>query len=331
MALRAETSSSSSTSFSLAGFPVFWGDTTANPAMDWDKWLDLFQVALMAKYSISITELTRDANQQNPRVRVLLGDLEEDPANKKVISVMCLALGDAAHKHVMDKYPTTALRELRAQQLINQCNECFGKKNRTLDRHKFFSRVQQPGESLSQFWHTLNGLAALCDFGEISTTLVLDPFILHMSNKKVQKKLCAEPKEQDQALEFAIAFEEGVKRQKAHGSHASENAKPLVKNEPVYAIEKINPRECYRCGEANFTMEHVSFCMATNHRCKYCKLIRHLEKCCNKKFPQRYKEKMQRLKNWDSAKSVRRVNYIEDFLVQFPRPNHSIWDHKILD
>ena len=207
----------------------------------------------------------------------------------------------------------------------------FRKKNRTLDRHKFFSRVQQPGESLSQFWHTLNGLAALCDFGEISTTLVLDPFILHMSNKKVQKKLCAEPKEQDQALEFAIAFEEGVKRQKAHGSHASEKAKPLVKNEPVYAIEKINPRECYRCGEANFTMEHVSFCIATNHRCKYCKLIRHLEKCCNKKFPQRYKEKMQRLKNWDSAKSVRRVNYIEDFLVQFPRPNHSIWDHKILD
>ena len=124
MALRAKTSSSSSTSSSLAGLPVFWGDATTNPAMDWDKWLDLFQVALMAKYSISITELTRNADQQNPRVRALLGDLEEDPANKKVISVMYLALGDAARKQFMDKYPTTALWELRAQQLINLCNEC---------------------------------------------------------------------------------------------------------------------------------------------------------------------------------------------------------------
>ena len=88
------------------------------------------------------------------------------------------------------------------------------KRNRTLDRHRFFSRLQQPGETLSQFWHALNGLADICDFGEITTILVLDMFILHMSNKKVQEKLCTEPKEPDQALDFDIAYEEGVKRQK---------------------------------------------------------------------------------------------------------------------
>ena len=44
--------------------------------------------------------------------------------------------------------------------------------------------MQQPGETLQQFWHTLSGLAALCDFGEITKTLVLDMFILHMKNKK---------------------------------------------------------------------------------------------------------------------------------------------------
>ena len=30
----------------------------------------------------------------------------------------------------------------------------------------------------------MNWLAAICDFGEITTTLVLDMFILHMSKKK---------------------------------------------------------------------------------------------------------------------------------------------------
>ena len=77
-----------------------------------------------------------------------------------------------------------------------------------MDRHRFFLRWQQPGETLSQFWHALNGLAAISDFGEITTTLVLDMFILHMGNKKVQEKLCTEPKEPDQALDFAIAYEE---------------------------------------------------------------------------------------------------------------------------
>ena len=59
-------------------------------------------------------------------------------------------------------------------------------------------------------------------------------------------------------------------------------------------------------------MEHVNCCMATNHRCKYCKLIGHLEKCCDKKIPQRHEEMMQKLKIRDSSKLVRRVNYIEE-------------------
>ena len=100
MALRAEkaASPSSTSSSHLVGLPAFWSDAVANPPMDWDKWFNLFQVALKAKYSISVTELTREANQQNPRVRALLGDLDENPANKKVISILYISLGDQARK-----------------------------------------------------------------------------------------------------------------------------------------------------------------------------------------------------------------------------------------
>ena len=62
-------------------------------------------------------------------------------------------------------------------------------------------------------------------------------FRLHMTNKKVQEKLCTEPKEPEQALEFAIAFEEGIKRQKSHGTHTS---KTSVKSEPIFAVERTN-------------------------------------------------------------------------------------------
>ena len=76
--------------------------------------------------------------------------LDEDPANKKVISILHLSLGEPARKQFMDKYPHTALWDLKAKELITLCIDCFQKKrNRTLDRHRFFSRHQQQGESLS--------------------------------------------------------------------------------------------------------------------------------------------------------------------------------------
>ena len=106
-----------------------------------------------------------------------------------------------------------------------------------MDRHRFFSRHQQQSESLFQFWHALNGLAALCDFGAITPTLVLDMFTLHMNNKKVQEKLCTEHKESDQALEFAIAFEEGVKRQRAYGAQGPESTKSTI-TRAAYAVKE---------------------------------------------------------------------------------------------
>ena len=160
------------------------------------------------------------------------------------------------------------------------------KRNRTLDRHLFYSKMQQPGESLQLFWHTFNGLVALCDFVEITNTMVLDMFILHMNNKRVQE-LCTESREPEQALEFAIAVEAGVKRQKSYGIQAAEPSTTVVKSEPVYAIEKTtNIRENFRSGELNFTPQHIENCVATNNQCKFCELVGHLKKCCNKKLPQ---------------------------------------------
>ena len=112
-------------------------------------------------------------------------------------------------------------------------------KNRTLGLHHFFSRMQQPRETLYMFWHALDGLAAPCDFGEMTTILVLDMFILLMTNKKIQEKLCAEPKEPEQALEFAIAFQEGTKMQKSYGTQNTDTLKTSVKSEPIFAVEEL--------------------------------------------------------------------------------------------
>ena len=104
-----------------------------------------------------------------------------------------------------------------------------------------------------------------------------------MSNKQVQEKLCTEPKDNPlDALQFAIAFEDGLKRQKTYGYIGQE---ARVKEEPVCAISgnPQNNRECWRCGAGNFTLEHTKICKATDVKRNYCGKRGHLERVCNQR------------------------------------------------
>ena len=132
-----------------------------------------------------------------------------------------------------------------------------------------------------------------------------------MNNKKVQEKLCVEPFDDPQdALKYAISYEEGVKRQKTMGIGVAESSKTAIKTEPVCAVEKVNKRECFRCGVGNFTTDHIKKCPATNHKCEFCDITGHLEKCCNQKYPERRKQMKQRLQS--RRRGMARINYISE-------------------
>ena len=154
MALREKEASSSSTA--IAGLPIYWGEADKSPVLDWEKWIDLFEVALMAKNDRSLAELTKTTG---PKEKSLMGDMEEGAATKKAVSILYLSLGMAARKNLLNKYPTTNVASISLTDLIKNCKDCFEKpKNETLDRFKFLSRKQGEGETLRQFWSELNGL-----------------------------------------------------------------------------------------------------------------------------------------------------------------------------
>ena len=194
MVLRASYSSNTASSSQkdaipslLPGLPLFWPDAEKPPAMEWERWIDLFAVAVMAKHSISIDELTRTVDEDHPRVKALIGDMPEEAAEKKVVTWLFLSVGELARKLFKDKYPELSVWTLQTREMLQRCaNSFYIARNRTLDRHKFLSRKQQVNESLKQFWHALNGLASKCELGEITQTLVHDVFILNMNSKKVQ-------------------------------------------------------------------------------------------------------------------------------------------------
>ena len=59
-----------------------------------------------------------------------------------------------------------------------------------------------------------------------------------------------------EALQNAISYEEGLLRQRLMWISVTEQQK-TIKSEPVFAVERSNKRECYRCGANNFTMDHL--------------------------------------------------------------------------
>ena len=176
------------------GLSYFWQEAEKPPGYDWEQWVQLFEVAVLARHSISMIELLRVADQQNPINAAMTGNLDEIPAKRKLVSLMYISIGKTGRKMLMDKFPNINILLIELQNLLQNCTECFQtRRNRILDRHIFLSRKQKSTETLHQFWIALNGLAARCGFGDQTEGLVHDIFVLNMNNKQIQEKLCTEP------------------------------------------------------------------------------------------------------------------------------------------
>ena len=164
MALRAnEHEDNSSRNAPIPGLSYFWQETEKQPEGDWAQWIELFQLAVLARHSISVEEITREEEQNNPRNATLMGGMTRD--KKSGESIIPLDR-ESRRKMLKDKYPNINIFTVELEGILNNCRDCFEtRRNRTLDRHAFFSRKQKENESLHQFWNVLNGLASKCDFG----------------------------------------------------------------------------------------------------------------------------------------------------------------------
>ena len=137
--------------------------------------------AATAKFSISIQEMLRELGEGEERNQAILNSLDHEVAQRKCVSVLFFALGSAARKTPADKYPSQKIAEITLRELLGKCDETLSvKRKRTLE--KFLSRKQLQTETLEQFWNSLNGLAAECEFGTQTESLVHEKFILNMRN-----------------------------------------------------------------------------------------------------------------------------------------------------
>ena len=107
----------------LVGLNLFWCDPHEQPMYEWDKWLELITVAMLAIQSTSLTESNRtDRTEGMP---ALMGGPAEETASKNVISIFLLSIRQAARKTLLDKIPTIRFAKVTLPKLLDCCGQAF--------------------------------------------------------------------------------------------------------------------------------------------------------------------------------------------------------------
>ena len=92
---------------------------------------------------------------------------------------------------------------------------CNPKKNETLERYKFFTRVQGEGERLDKFIVDLKIWVATCNFGTLRDLLVRDRIKCEICDTKLQEDLKLPNLDPDKCLNACRVLELSKERNKA--------------------------------------------------------------------------------------------------------------------
>ena len=169
---------------------------------------------------------------------------------------------------------------------------------------------------MRHFWNELNGLAARCNFGNITESLVKDVFIVNINNKDVQQKLCTESKNTiADTIQFAKSYEERALRQQSFDKLDKPNIKPEpneINNITTGKKRWVPTKKCFRC-EAPFSPQNLKECKAKGITCMKCGKKRYFAKCCqtrdagnfakSRKVTKAPAQSIQRLDEWEDSSS----------------------------
>ena len=187
------------------------------------------------------------------------------------------------------------------------------KRNKTVERHKFNTRNQQPGEPFDNFIQDLRKIAADCEYGTMKDELLVDRLVCGICDPKITDRLLREENLQlEQAIKICKAAEQtedhlkelqgrnhhmevgavkrgdGISHSEAEKTRQFNTAGPLMTSYQRKAVA-ASPRwnqfgrgpvdsqgSCNRCG-----MKHLyNNCPAYRQKCYKCNRLNHFAKQC---------------------------------------------------
>ena len=236
-----------------------------NVADNWRKWKQRFQLYMEASGSMKKPE--------KQRVAIFLHLIGEDAL--EIYNTFSLSTAEQKLDVLFQKFE----------------DYCNPRRNITFERHKFFTCVQEPTESIDQYVTELRTKASTCEFGELCESLIRDRIVCGISCNTLREKLLQETDlslqkaiDMCRASEFSKRQTKSITEESKSVDYVNKNATRDGKFPPKEKNEKDRqkmtksgpPNSCKRCG----TVHAPRKCPAFGKICQKCKNRNHFASQC---------------------------------------------------
>ena len=174
------------------------------------------------------------------------------------------------------------LEKDRTIELLRSFDEyCDPKRNETVERHKFFMRNQEAGESFDKYLTELKILEKTCDFGTLSDSLIRDRIVCGINSLSLRERLLREPNlTLKSCVDLCRASELSKERNKSLGNTemvSRINSRPSNQKANRSTQQKLT-KTCLYCGRQHEMVKEK--CPAYGKTCNHCKGQNHFAACC---------------------------------------------------
>ncbi|CAI5639180.1 unnamed protein product [Oreochromis niloticus] len=163
---------------------------------------------------------------------------------------------------------------------------CNPQHNRTMERYRFHTRNQKPGETLESFISDLKIKAKCCHFGDLTDELLSDRIVCGVISDTLRKALLRDSElTLAKAISVCRIHEMTEKNSKTLATQATsvDAVKPILnsKHKPKPLSFPQTVTNCSNCGGSHAAKRDK--CPAFGQQCHNCKKLNHYKSCCKSK------------------------------------------------
>ena len=221
------------------------------------------------------------------RYELFMTATEASKKSGKIQSSMLLHLigEDALEVFNTFEFASEEDKEKPAEILKKFDEYCNPKRNLTVERHVFNSRMQQPGESIDQYITDLRLKVKTCEYGTMADEMIKDRIVVGVQSDIVRGRLlCEKDLSLTKAIDICKAAEASTKQLEKLADEKKVEA--FQENRPTTqrAGTNNNPNRtsgaaCQNCGRNHPPRR----CPAYGKTCKACSKLNHFAKFCRSK------------------------------------------------
>ncbi len=210
----------------------------------------------------------------------------ENDSRKRAIFLM--VIGPTAFRLLRSLVAPAKLQDKTLKELVDKLKEHYcPQPSAIVQRLKFFTRVQQPGEYVATYVSQLRSLAEYCNFQAVLNDMLRDRLVCGIRDTQIQRRLLSKRDLTfETALQEALAQEAAAKNalvlQETGASVGEVTVDDGAEKEAVHRVDKRDARRppsawqsqfsndggpCYRCGQLGHSAARCRFRTAKCHQC----------------------------------------------------------------